>query len=100
MPLKADTFKLAQFFSFVYFSPNRGVYDTLFSEYTLFANGPTIEKKLTKATITDWYSENIALASSEKTALFEENNNRYYFNIALLIILALGIVAIIWRRKV
>lgn len=100
VPLKADTFKLAQFFSFVYFSPNRGVYDTLFSEYTLFANGPTIQKTLTKATITDWYSENIALASSEKTALFEENNHRYYFNIALSVILALGIVAIIWRRKV
>jgi hypothetical protein len=100
VPLKADTFKLDQFFNFVYFSPAREAYDTLFSEISLFTTGITIEKKITKSSLTYWYSDIISQSSSEETLLFSENNNRYYFNIALAVILAFGIVIIVWRRKV
>lgn len=100
VPLKADTFKLDQFFNFVYFSPAREAYDTLFSEISLFTTGITIEKKITKSSLTYWYSDIIAQSSSEETLLFSENNNRYYFNIALAVILAFGIAIIVWRRKV
>jgi len=100
VPLKADTFKLDQFFNFVYFSPSRGVYDTLVSEISLYTTGTTIEKKITKTSLNDWYSESIAQASKEETTLFSENDNRYYFNIALAVILAFGITIIVWRKKV
>lgn len=100
VPLKADTFKLDQFFNFVYFSPSRGVYDTLVSEISLYTTGATIEKKITKTSLNDWYSESIAQASKEETTLFSENDNRYYFNIALAVILAFGITIIVWLKKV
>jgi len=99
VPLKADTTPLSRLFQFVFFSPSKNDFDTLSSQITLFTTGNTISIKSEKNSASYWYSNAIKYSSETSTPLFAENNNRFYFNIALGIVFVLGIAIILWPRK-
>ncbi|MBL7859058.1 MAG: BatD family protein [Cyclobacteriaceae bacterium] len=88
IPREPGTFKLGDYFKWVYFNPKLQQYDTLKSQLTVFVTGESKKNDVIESTDPGSFYDKITTADNTLRAVTDTHWEKWIFNIFIIVILA------------
>ncbi|MCC5946287.1 MAG: BatD family protein [Bernardetiaceae bacterium] len=94
------TYPWGSYFQMIYFNPKEGKYDTLRSAYDVFVSGESMQNKsISSIDLGDFYTHEHREASNKLRPRGAPNLERWFVNIALILLLIAAPICLFWYRK-
>ncbi|MFO7258486.1 MAG: BatD family protein [Bacteroidota bacterium] len=91
IPREPGTYDLGRYFSWIFFNPKKGQYDTLRSNLTAYVTGESRKNEVIQSTDQGTFYDRIESTSNELVKVREDNWQKPVFNVLILVMLGASV---------